>query len=349
MKRIFIIFLTVFFSLGMMSCTATKADKEESTISEEKKEKKKSVESEDEYESEDAKGEKRESKESEKESAADESAKVSTVVFATHISSWNGGPVRKILTFEYSNNKVLKLTEFSGIRYRPVGQDIEEGDREKAREVFGKNAALINEIEGIDVSVDVGDEEYSQVVTYDYTKLGFEDYNKVRKILGWKSDENENAYNVMSKVAENLIYQGYIQVRKDEFEGSGVKTFEIKQYDGTMSYTLEYKDDAVNKLSIYIKAKYEVFGLESKEEAEARYFLKEKEQVEGAAYNFSFEEDGIVVDASFDLVNGSCEEFRKNDNNFIFKSADEYYMSHIVPQLISMGFSETEVEGGDIV
>ena len=48
MKRIFIIFLTVFFSLGMMSCTATKADKEESTISEEKKEKKKSVESEDE-------------------------------------------------------------------------------------------------------------------------------------------------------------------------------------------------------------------------------------------------------------------------------------------------------------
>ena len=105
----------------------------------------------------------------------------------------------------------------------------------------------------------------------------------------------------------------------------------------------------MNKLSFYIKAKYEVFGLESKEEAEARYFLKEKEQVEGAAYNFSFEEDGIVVDASFDLVNGSCEEFRKNDSNFIFKSPDEYYMSHIVPQLISMGFSETEAEGGDIV
>jgi len=153
------------------------------------------------------------------------------------------------------------------------------------------------------------------------------------------TEYNENTFTSME------IYQGYIEVKKDDFKGSKRRAYELSHDGSSLTYIMEYKDDAINKFSFHITANYEVLGLASKEEAQAKYYLKEQDAVKGADYNFEFRDDGIVIDAAFDLVNGSCEEFRKRDNNFIFKSADEFYMSYIVPNLISQGFREKEVEG----
>ena len=352
MKKIFVVLLMLALSTCMVSCSSSKTNKEDTKSVEENKESEESTDIGIENKAKESKEESSKDKESESEeskSDTEDSADISTAIYVTHIGGWNDDIVRKILTYEYRNNKILKLTEFSSIRYKPVGEKIEESDREEAKEVFGKNAAVIDDIDGIDVFIDAGDEEYSQVVTYDYTKLGFEEYNKVRKILGWEIAAKKDGYNVMSKVAANLIYQGYIEVKKDDFKGSGRRAYELSHNGGSIAYIMEYKDDAINKFSFHITANYEVLGLTSKEEAQAKYYLKEQDAVRGAEYKFEFKDDGIVIDAAFDLVNGSCEEFRKRDNNFIFKSADEFYMSYIVPNLISQGFREKEVEGENIV
>ncbi len=348
MKKIFVALLMFVLSICMVSCSSSKANKEDKKLSEEDRTSEESTDSSSENKAKESKEESSEDKESESEESSldtENSTDISTAIYVTRISEWDNNIVRKILTYEYRNNKILKLTEFSSIRYKPVGEKIEESDREEAKEVFGKNAAIINDIDGIDVVTDVGDEEYSQVVTYDYTKLGFEEYNKVCKILGWDIAAREDGYDVMSKVAANLIYQGYIEVKKDDFKGSKRRAYELSHDGSSLTYIMEYKDDAINKFSFHITANYEVLGLASKEEAQAKYYLKEQDAVKGADYNFEFRDDGIVIDAAFDLVNGSCEEFRKRDSNFIFKSADEFYMSYIVPNLISQGFREKEVEG----
>ena len=352
MKKIFVVLLMLALSTCMVSCSSSKTNKEDTKSVEENKESEESTDIGIENKAKESKEESSKDKESESEeskSDTEDSADISTAIYVTHIGGWNDDIVRKILTYEYRNNKILKLTEFSSIRYKPVGERIEESDREEAKEVFGKNAAVIDDIDGIDVFIDAGDEEYSQVVTYDYTKLGFEEYNKVCKILGWDIGVRKDGYDVMSKVAANLIYQGYIEVKKDDFKGSGRRAYELSHNGGSIAYIMEYKDDAINKFSFHITANYEVLGLTSKEEAQAKYYLKEQDAVKGAEYKFEFKDDGIVIDAAFDLVNGSCEEFRKKDNNFIFKSADEFYMSYIVPNLISQGFREKEVEGENIV
>ena len=352
MKKIFVALLMLVLSICMASCSSSKDSKEDMKLAEENKESEESTSVNSDNKSKESKEESSKDRELESEESmpdTDKGSDISTAIYVTHISGWNDDIVRKILTYEYRNNKILKLREFSSIRYKPVGEKVEESDREEAKEVFGKNAAIINEIDGIDVVIDVGDEEYSQVVTYDYTKLDFEEYNKVRKILGWEIASTEDGYDVMSKVAANLIYQGYIEVKKDDFKGSGKKAYELSNNGGSMAYIMEYKDDAINKFSFHISASYEVLGLASKEEAQAKYYLKEQDKVKGADYNFEFRDEGIVIDATFDLVNGSCEEFRKKDNNFIFKSPDEFYMSYIVPNLISQGFREKEVEGDDVV
>ena len=247
MKKIFVVLLMLALSTCMVSCSSSKTNKEDTKSVEENKESEESTDIGIENKAKESKEESSKDKESESEeskSDTEDSADISTAIYVTHIGGWHDDIVRKILTYEYRNNKILKLTEFSSIRYKPVGEKIEESDREEAKEVFGKNAAIIDDIDGIDVVIEAGDEEYSQVVTYDYTKLGFEEYNKVRKILGWEIAAKEDGYNVMSKVAANLIYQGYIEVKKDDFKGSGRRAYELSHNGGSIAYIMEYKDDA---------------------------------------------------------------------------------------------------------
>ena len=339
MKKIFIILLMVVLSLNIFSCSVKQENQAESgTVQESKqsveitKESKDNEESISEEESTDSKDE-------------DE---ILTITYAARIRTYGGSIMRKILLYEYRNDNVLKLTEYSGIRYKPLGEEAEEEDKESIKEAFGRIAERINQIDGIDVVTDAKDEEYTQTVVYDYTKINFEEYNKLREELGWEDSNQSKNFKIMSQVSKDLKAKGYFEIKESDFKGVGSKSYSLDQDDGDMVYTMEYEDNAIKRFSFSINASYDVLGIASKEEAEEKCYLKKENADNGATYNFEFRDDCIVVKASFDLVNGSCEEFRKNDSNFIFKSADELYMTHIVPEVITQGFIEEESKFDDI-
>ena len=147
MKKIFVVLLMLALSTCMVSCSSSKTNKEDTKSVEENKESEESTDIGIENKAKESKEESSKDKESESEeskSDTEDSADISTAIYVTHIGGWHGDIVRKILTYEYRNNKILKLTEFSSIRYKPVGEKIEESDREEAKEVFGKNAAGTN-------------------------------------------------------------------------------------------------------------------------------------------------------------------------------------------------------------
>lgn len=114
--------------------------------------------------------------------------------------------IKSTLTYTYSGDEVTSQTAENVITYEDLG--IEKAD---AEEILDPVAKQYEDLEGVEYSIEYGDEEAVENIDINYEEL---DYEKAQGVEGIQLEGDPEQGVSMEKSAEMLEGQGYTEVEE---------------------------------------------------------------------------------------------------------------------------------------
>lgn len=108
------------------------------------------------------------------------------------------------LTFYYEGDKVTKQTSENVVPYESVGIS----SKEEAKEMFDPLFGELEDVEGINQTMDYSDTEITEKIEVDFKKLDTDEAKRL-SIMVFEGESTDSIS--MKKTAETLINQGFVE------------------------------------------------------------------------------------------------------------------------------------------